>query len=153
MKMKYGVKNGFQLDSVKDKCRKIWKEKYGVDNPALAGLGYRWHDYVLPSGRKIKYQGYEHFGIRYLLKEYSEMDIEFDRKKIPTIKYVERKKSRNHYPDFFIKSKNMLIDIKSEFTYKVNKKTMQLKMRSAKKLGFDYKILIFDRKGDILQTI
>lgn len=34
LEKKYGVRNTFQLESAKKKCKETWLEKYGVDNPS-----------------------------------------------------------------------------------------------------------------------
>ena len=147
---KYGVENGFQLESVKEKSKKTLIKKYGVEHIQFSNeMKYKWKEYTLPSGKKAKYQGYENFGFDLLLKENDESDIINDRVKIPKIKYIEDGKIRQHCPDFFILSKNLLIDVKSIFTYNLHKQQMSLKQAAAIADGYEYQIHIFNRNGTI----
>lgn len=61
------------------------------------------------------------------------------------IKYFDSKgnKIRVSIPDFYVPSKNLIIEIKSEFTY--TKQNMIDRFRAYKKNGYDYK-LIFEHK-------
>ena len=150
MSTKYGVKNGFQLDVVKEKTKKTMMEKYGVENPQFSNtIKYRWKLYTLPSGKIVKCQGYEPFELDILLQTHSEFEIINDRQLLPKIKYIENGKSKLHCPDFFIPSKNLLIDVKSIFTHDLHKKQMSLKQYAAIAAGYEYQIHIFNRNGTI----
>ena len=150
MSTKYGVKNGFQLDTVKEKTKKTMMEKYGAEHPQFSNkIKYRWKLYTLPSGKIVKCQGYEPFALKFLLDAYNENEIVNDRILLPKIKYVENGKCKTHCPDFFIPSKNLLIDVKSIFTYNLHKQQMLLKQTAAIADGYEYQIHIFNRNGTI----
>ena len=51
--------------------------------------------------------------------------------------------------DFFLPSKNKCIEVKSTWTTEKKKDCIFLKQDAAKKLGYNYEILVYDRKGDI----
>lgn len=154
MNEKYGVDNIFQLNEIKIKSKKTLFKKYGVENPQFSDeIKYKWKNYILPSGKTVKCQGYEPFGFNLLLKENNENDIINDKKFIPKIKYIDGNKIRAHCPDFFIPKKNLLIDVKSNFTYNLHKKEMSLKQNAAISAGYDYKIYIFNGNGKINKII
>jgi seryl-tRNA synthetase len=59
----------------------------------------------------------------------------------------ENGKSHKHFPDIFLKSKNMLIEVKSEWTaQEKNLKNILLKKKYAEKMGYIYKIYVIDKK-------
>lgn len=147
---KYGVENGFQLQSVQEKTKRTMLEKYGVEHPQFSNdIKYKWKYYSLPSGKIVKCQGYEPFGFDILLMEYTENEIINDRKIIPKIKYNKEEKIHIHCPDFFIPKYNLLIDVKSKFTYNINKNQMSLKQKAAVSAGYKYQIYILNDNGTI----
>ena len=68
----YGVYFHSQLDEVKQKGFNTKLQKYGPD---FIYLSFKTKDYESPSGKLIKYQGYENFLLDYLFKIYKEEDI------------------------------------------------------------------------------
>lgn len=152
MMKKYGVKNGFQLESIKQKSKRTLLQKYGVENPQFSNeCKFKWKIYTYPSGKTIKYQGYENFGIDLLLSEkYNENDIITDRKNIPKINYIDfNGKQRTHCPDIWLPTTNTLIEIKSNFTYNQHKQNIESKRFGAIEAGFNYKLLVFNDDGTI----
>jgi hypothetical protein len=51
-------------------------------------------------------------------------------------------KKHRYYPDFYIPKNNLIIEVKSSFTYKVNLKINLLKEKATKKVGYKYKLFI-----------
>ena len=104
----------------------------------------------LPSGKIISVQGYEPYAINWYLENgYAEEDLIIENKDIENhigkIKYnhhIKAKDSR-YYPDFYIKSENCIIEVKSEYTYKQNKEINELKKSACLNLGFNFKFMIF----------
>ena len=104
----------------------------------------------LPSGKIISVQGYEPYAINWYLENgYSEEDLIIENKDIENhvgkIKYINpfRKNKSRYYPDFYIKSENCIIEVKSEYTYKQNKEINELKKSACLNLGFNFKFMIF----------
>jgi len=154
MLKKYGVENGFQSNIIKEKSKNTLLKTHGVENPQFSNyIKYKWKNYTLPSGKIVRCQGYEPFGFNILLKEYNESEIINDRTLIPKIKYIENQKERIHCPDFYIKSNNLLIDVKSNYTYNLHKVNMSLKQNAAIQCGFKYKIYIFNDNGTLNKII
>lgn len=113
---RYGVSNAGKLPEIVEKIRKIFVDKYGThpkrtteiqekwENTCFEKYGghpnqnvevqaksekssYKFKDYILPSGKTIKYQGYENLALDELLKVYKEEDIGSGKHVVPTIEY------------------------------------------------------------------
>jgi len=128
-----------------EKAKATNLKKYGVENYAQTGLvnGYKWYSYTLPSGRIIKYQGYEGRYIPTLIKKYGESNICFHGDNIPRIKYVYNGITKYYFPDFYIPSKNLIIEIKSNFTLNANKEVNEAKFKSTVDAGYKLKVRVY----------
>lgn len=124
-------------------------KKFGVDFPMQNPIYFKkcmkhqWTRkyYVLPSGIKIQLQGYEPQFLDYIFNntflEESEINYKPDR-----IAYITTD-NRNHYyyPDFFISKYNLIIEIKSSYTYKVDK-NRAFKETACIAVGYNYICII-----------
>jgi len=98
-------------------------EKYGVEyvsqNPDISEKqlknSYKSKEYIFPSGKVEKIQGYENFMLDELLeKNISEEDIFVSRKSVPEVWFINSKgKKSRYFVDCFIKSENKCIEVKS----------------------------------------
>jgi hypothetical protein len=160
--IKYGSKSPTGNIKVQEKIIKTNLEKYGVQHHSqnaevadkMLKNSYNKKQYILPSGKIIDYQGYENFALIELLfiEKISEYEIITSRKLVPEIWYNDKNgKRRRHYVDFYIKSQNRCIEVKSTWTNQ-DKNSVFEKQKSAKDLGFIYDIWIFDKNGDKLET-
>ena len=161
---KYGTESHTKNNSVKEKIKQSNINKYGVENvmhstevmEKSSKNAYKLKDYILPSGKIIKTQGYESYAIDYLIKNDNalENDIITCPKNVPTIWYNdENDKKHRHYVDIFIPSQNKCIEVKSTWTAEKKKDCIFLKQKTAKDLGYNYEIWIFNKKGDRIETI
>lgn len=107
----------------------------------------RFRDYKLPSGKIIRIQGYEDVALTELLSIYNEENLLTSRKDMPRIKYMYKNKLRPYYPDIWIPSKNLLIEVKSTYTYRIDLIRNILKALAVRKLGINYEIWICNTKG------
>lgn len=159
----YGVEFPLQNKNIYLKLVETNLKKYGVEcsmqDPNVlikqSKSCYRVKEYIMPSGKTIDYQGFEHFAISDLLKNnIAENDIVTCKTKVPILYYIDNEfKKRRHFVDIFIPSKNLCIEIKSEYTVSVNTDIILLKQLHAKELGYNYEIWIYDRKGEIKEKI
>lgn len=159
------------------KVQKAW-DRYGVDNVSKApevrakisayqqGLsddqvrdiqiktektakGFRKFD--MPDGRKVNIQGYEHWAIDALLENHNSIDIKVGKGHVPMIRYYdENGKYRRHFPDIFLPVHNLIIEVKSTFTYQKELLTNLKKKEAAIAHGFLYQFWVYDHKGRLV---
>jgi hypothetical protein len=121
---RYGVDNAFKKDTAKKTCMK----KFGFENPMQHPDIYNKANFYkrkigfFPSGNEYIFQGYENIAIEELLYNgiLETQIIIGDAKKIPIIQYFNEQKQKmsNYFPDIFIPHQNLLIEVKSEYTFK-----------------------------------
>jgi hypothetical protein len=179
---KYGVEKPQRLKELKEKSKNTCMEKYGVSAPqqnkvvrkksidtCLEKYGsenvmqskdifdknryYLKKDYVLPSGKIVKVQGYEDKCINLLLKTYTEDELWIN-PSLPSIYYVEVDgKKHRYYPDIYIPEENLIIEVKSLWTYSSQQKwytTNLLKRQACIDAGYNFKFMIFNKDGELI---
>ena len=140
------------------KARKTIKEKYGVEYISQVTEIHekqqkiRWKPYTLPSGKIIKIQGYEDKALDILLTLFKEEDIIVDRKLLPKIWYNYQNKNRRYYPDLMVISNNTIVEVKSEYTYKVYEESNLRKKDACIENGYNFEFWIFDKNSLRKQT-
>jgi hypothetical protein len=143
--------------------QKTCEIRYGVRNPTqnfdilhkAFTNSKKFKDYILPSGKVIKIQGYENIALDELLQKYLESDIHTG-KYTPRIKYYKQETQSEHmyFPDIFIKSINKIIEVKSTWTYKKELDVNTLKGNACKNNGYNFEFWIYDNKlNKIIKTI
>lgn len=160
---KYGVPYVTMTEQCKKKCKETSLEKYGVEfpmqNPEVftktQKARYKIKIYTFPSGRQMDYQGYEHFAIDLLLKRgIPEENIHNPLKKGIRIPYTFKEKNRLYNPDIFVDSLNLLVEVKSSWTYKGKKEYKELclfKLSACREQGYKTLLLVFSKSGEILK--
>lgn len=158
---KYGVTHYSKTNEFKNKYKKTCIEKFGVEHPmhdpyiieeVLKKL-HKFKDYLLPSGKIIHVMGYENVALDFLLKKYNENDILTEKHKIREItgpiEYDSiTKRKRIYFPDFFNIKENMIIEVKSTWTFdkcgKLNELNNEniMKKDACLKLGYKFKFMI-----------
>lgn len=145
---------------IKVKCKKCKKILKIESNAAMRGHGCRECSMVnqnnlrsynktinINSNRKVKISGDEDHGYYILLKKYKENEILFSSEgKVPVIKGYGFK----YYPDFYIKKDNLIVEVKSIYTFlnwfdKNSKKAI-----ATIDNGFNIEFLVFDAKKNLL---
>jgi hypothetical protein len=158
---RYGVEYNLQRKEVIDKIKETNLKKYGVEyimqSPEIMEKSvknsYYLKEYTLPSGNIIKIQGYEHYALDELLKNYNENEIITGTQNVPEIWYIGNdSKKHRHFVDIFIPSINKCIEVKSTWTYKTQKEVIFLKQSAAKDLGYLYEIWVYDKGGLKVET-
>jgi hypothetical protein len=138
--LKDDVKSRIDVEKLKQSINKTIEKACKVNN-------YTYKKYIFPSGKSVNYQGYENFALDELCKVYSEEDIENDRKHIPNVKYTLKNKLHYYYPDIYIKSKNLIIEVKSNYTYKQHLIRNIIKSLAVKKAGYNFEFWIYSDKA------
>ena len=153
---KYGNSMALQNLHIKEKSRLTILEKYGVENisqcPHISEKQYSRTNkiYTLPSGKILNIQGYENYALDILIKVYTEDEILNKRIDMPKLIYEQHNKNHVYFPDFYIPKDNLIIEVKSIYTYKKQLITNILKSHCARKSKFNYEIWIFDDKKNLL---
>ena len=148
-----------QNEIVKQKSKNTSLEKYGVEYPTQnAEISKKQFQnsnklYILPSSKTIHIQGFEKFALNILINYYNENDILTDKSDMPKIIYENNKKHHLYFPDIYVKSKNLIIEVKSLYTYKKYIIKNILKALFTRKLGYNYEIWIFNKNGLLLYNI
>jgi hypothetical protein len=178
---KYGVTNTASLSEIKDKIlltfnqkfgghpkqtvevQEKWKatclEKYGghpnqnkdvqIKSEATS---YHYKSYMMPSGNMVKYQGYENLALDELVQIYEEDDICIGRANIPSVTYYIDDTKHVYFPDFFIKSENKIIEVKSEWTITLKRGNIEEKALATVKAGYKYEIWVYSDKKLKVET-
>jgi hypothetical protein len=158
---KYGKEYYTMTDEYKIKSKKTNMEKYGCEYPLqnkeisekICKHSYRLKDYTLPSGKIIKYQGYEHFAYNELLlvQNLDENELITSRIEVPEIWYDDDNGKRHrYYVDIFIPSQNKCIEVKSTWTMKKSRFIFE-KQQSVKQLGYECEIWVYDKNGELIE--
>jgi len=177
----YGVENTGSLKEVKDKIKNTYEERYGMHPKKLKDVQDKWKatclerygghpnqnkevqakseatsfsykNYIMPSGKIVKYQGYENVALDELVKKYEEDDILVGRTDIPTIDYYINDTKHVYFPDFMIKSENKIIEIKSEWTIQLKRGNVEEKALATIKAGYKYEIWVYNVKKVKVET-
>jgi hypothetical protein len=130
-------------DKFKQKSKKTCVERYGVDHPMhLDSVVLKNHisGYWLKKYKdtELYYRGtYE---LNFLDKYYNKIDIN----NCKSLYYIFNNKKRKYYPDFFIESLNLIIEIKSTYTYNKFLEMNLEKQAESIRSGFNF-IFIIDK--------
>ncbi len=161
---KYGTKWSGQSEEAKEKRKNTNILKYGVDNPAKAQIikdkasetinkNFRKNRNIA-SVKKYKesnlhYQGsYEYK----FLEECEKLNILDIIKRGKFIKYINSNKESYYYPDFYYETLNLIIEIKSTYTYNLHKEVNELKKKASLEKGYNF-IFIIDNKFEEFQKL
>ena len=138
----HGVKHPFQSLIIQEKSKQTCIKKYGVSHPLQ---NEEIHIKQQKSGFKLKYflntniyyrGGFE---FDFLEKYYNKYP---DIKNAPTIAYTYDNKERKYFPDFYIPSLNLIIEIKYSYYVKRDKEKIEAKKKAVIASGFNYFIII-----------
>ena len=158
----YGVENPSQSEQIKDKKKYTCMQNYGVEYPMQNAeiaektmlSGFKYKNYILPSGKIIHYQGYENFAIEHFIKAgVSEENILNDRISVPEVWYEYEGKMRRYYIDIFIPDQNLCVEVKSTYTLGAKKDQVLIKHEAVKALGYMCEIWVYDKNGKRVEVI
>lgn len=144
------------LQKLSDKALERWnttefrskmKEIHASDEFAQkSNESYLTKDYVFPSGKIVRVQGYEPQALDILLETHKEKDIFVSseiKNEIGVITYQDERGILHRYiPDIYIKSANKIVEVKSVWTYRVQLDTNLLKKKACIDLGFNFEFMI-----------
>lgn len=145
---KYGKDSYLSTDDCQIKSRKTCNEKYGVDFPSQ---NYEIHKKQFPKMKMhnigIKYQGsYE----KHFLDLCEKMNINVVRGK--TIKFKHKNKDKIYFPDYYLKDFNLIVEVKSWYTYELHEELNLIKQKYVLEQGYNF-LFIIDKKYDEFLSI
>lgn len=154
----YNVDNVSQVPSIRDKMKENSLHRYGTLYPMQNSIisersqnnMKKFKEYIMPSGKILKVQGFEPFALNNLLKTYNENDIYTNRTDMPEIWYYMNSSYKRYFPDIYIPKDNLIIEVKSIWTYDFFREEVKEKRKATQYLGFNYELRIYDKNGGIL---
>lgn len=144
------------LPTTHERKKESYQDRYGVDNPMQdptinerSNINRYKFKAVDIHGRRFSHlQGYEPQGIIYLIEQ---MGISVDEiqsgRKVPKIRYTFKDKRKMYFPDMFVESKNLLIEVKCDYTYNNMIELNKVKREASLNAGYDYLTIIFSNSG------
>lgn len=151
---KYGGNTPMSSKEIQDKAKRTCLERYGYEYNTQNVLmrikqmesAFKKKEFIMPSGKVVICQGYEPQAIKMLLEKFDESDIIVNDKEIENeigeIWYFNKNEMHRYFPDIYIKSLNKIIEVKSEWTYKINEEVNILKKIACEKLGFLFEFCV-----------
>lgn len=160
----WGVNCVFKSEVIKKKMRKTWMKKYGTDNPnrnkdirnKIEQTNLNKYNVKFPlqnelifkkvlnncklskiyKDTKIYYRS--SYELDFLEKYYSKFSLENG----PRISYKKNKKDHYYFPDFYIPSLNLIVEIKNSYLNDKDKNVIELKKKATIYNGFNYIIIV-----------
>lgn len=109
--------------------------------------------YMFNSGVSVMVRGYEPKALKCLEENnYTEPDLIVDLKLMPKIWYMQDNIKHRYYPDIYVPTENLIIEVKSTFTYNRQLEKNLLKRQACLDAGYDFKFMIFDNNGNLLSV-
>lgn len=153
---KYGVEHTLQRPDVRAKRAATMIKKHGhvhaLQNPKLfqrmVSNSYRTKSYRLGK-RTVQVQGYEGLALDWILKntriKASDIACGPD---VPSVPYTSSSgKSKTYHPDFFVPKHNLVIEVKSVYTYNSRLEQNLLKAAACVASGYKFRFLVMRPDG------
>lgn len=146
---KYGNEHYLATEECQIKSRETCQKKYGVDYPSQNPIIHKkqfpkikTHESGLP------YQGtFE----KDFLDLCQNIGINLNRAK--SIKYIIENKQKIYYPDYYYPDLNLIIEIKSDYIYKLHEELNLIKQKACIDLGFNFLFIIDKNYDDFLNLL
>jgi hypothetical protein len=153
----HGVRFHTQRESVQKKMRKTMLRKFGCEHAlqnkelflkqqkkALGRRPYKLGD------QTVFVQGYEPLAL-----DWVQLHIGIDpsdilcgsKKEIPSIRYYWQRKTRIYYPDFYVPSRNAIVEVKSTYSYQMTKQQVIAKAKACKDAGYKFILMVMNPDG------
>lgn len=138
-----------------EEFKKVMTENYGVEHWAqnkelyVNANVYGRKKFVFPSGKIVYVQGFETSALKDLLKIYTEEEICVGAD-VPSIKYFHEV-GRTYHPDIYIPSENLLIEVKSKWTFELHHELNIKKFQASVMAGYKFEMWIYNKKEERLE--
>jgi hypothetical protein len=154
---RYGVSNPLGNKNVQQKRDNTNLERYGsrfpMQNPDILERNhkarFRRKLYITPSGKEWYLQGYEPLVAPKIIEEYGEENITPDIKIVPRIPWFDEDGKEHYYfCDFYVDSQKLIIEVKSDYTEKLNADKIQRTRKASNELGYDFRLIVLNNDGE-----
>ncbi len=155
---KYGTNYVFQSEEIKDKIKKTCLIKYGVDNPTK-------NPEIFLKAQKNSFKKFKYLDTELIYQSSYELDFinhciinNVLLENGPNIKYSHNGIDRTYFSDFYIRELNLIIEIKSMWTFNCDSDEHLSKMNFSMKQGYDFLFIIdkdyieFDKRTNSLRN-
>ena len=160
----FNCDNPSQNENIKQKKINTCLINNGVEYPLQNEIifnkslksGYKYKSYTYSSGNIIEVQGYEPYALDDLLQKENilEENIIVGTENVPEVWYLDSGgKKHRYYVDIFIPSQNRMIEVKSDYTIKVDNDIILLKQQACKDAGYYCEIWVYNAKGEKVECI
>lgn len=152
----HGVEFSYQNEEIFNKYKKTMLERYGAEfwmqndqDHTITHIS-KYKEFILPNGNIAYLQGYEDYALEEVIsKKYDYDDIVISNidifKNIPKIYYDYNGSTHRYFPDFYIKSENLIIEVKSEYTYNQYLEINNLKRQACLDNNLKFEFMIIDK--------
>lgn len=137
---------------MKDIFRHSCLDKYGVEHP-MQNIN------IFEKGQKTKFLRHKFKDTNIWYQGSYELDFlekYFDKypdiERGPTIKYKLNGKNKIYFPDFYIPSKNVVVECKNSYLFNKHKDIIQIQEISTIDSGFNF-IIIIDKNYSVLEKL
>ena len=129
----------------------IWKNRTDLERDSIfsnsRSTGFKRKEFIFPSGKIIYVLGNEPVALHNLLKTYNESEIIAGNELKLALSYtnIDNRKSR-YYPDIYIPKDNLIIEVKSKWTYSGKPEWLQtnlLKQQACLDAGYNFRFIIY----------
>lgn len=94
-------------------------------------------------------EGFERFFLKDLgLHGFSPLDVE---RPAPRVPYVIRGRRRTYEPDFYVRSLNLMVEVKSEWTMRKAPRTNEAKWLACAAAGYGMLLLVYRGNGKVFE--
>ena len=132
---------GKNIEKYKQTCLNRYNVEWPMQNEEIFNKSqiakYKKKEFIFPSGKIVYVQGYEPKILNELVKHFNEDDIVCG-KNLPEIWYTLNDKKKRYFPDIYIKSKNMIIEVKSTYTLEADLEKNLAKRQACLDLGYNF---------------
>jgi hypothetical protein len=132
-------------------ARQVLHTKFACPSCVQGHTGYARKNIVL-KGKQFKLQGFEPLALKLLAAKVPVKDILVG-KEVPRFFYYDKAsdRPRNYYPDFYVKSKNCIVEVKSDYTLLGDDdwlRVVKAKRQAVLDKGYDFKLLVFNAREE-----
>lgn len=158
----YDVEHPMFSDVIKQRMIETCMEKYGVEYPMqVASIAekashnaYKVKPYQMSDGSIRMLQGFEHMAMDILTQTYTPDQIVSSRMEVPEIWYDgEDGKRHRYYVDVFLPEENRMIEVKSTYTFELEKDTIFRKKNACVSAGYTCELWVFNEKSVLVERV